>query len=377
MRILFVISGLGLGGAEKQVVLLARELSRRGHAVSIYALSTKRHRERDLSATSVDLQFAPKGIRLDPRVLWRLRQHIGRWRPDIVHGFLFDGNLYARLAAAGTGVPVLDSERSDNYAIGSLHALGYFLTAGLSRGLVANSRSGAEFAARNFMRPSQDSHVVWNGIDLQEVDRRLAGAAAVAQEIVPGAELKRVAVVGTIKPAKDLQLAMRVARKLADADDRWRMLVVGGELLGASSAYKEQVLQARDALGLHDIVHFAGSRRDVLEIMASCDAVLMTSRREGFPNVVLEAMACRTPVASTDYSDVRHILPFDWQVVSSRDDGELAQALLRCDREHAQVAAAQRQWVETHATAAVCADRLLSVYGMYAGMGGAAAEQVG
>jgi len=189
--------------------------------------------------------------------------------------------------------------------------------------------------------------------------------------------LKRVAVVGTIKPAKDLQLAMRVARKLADADDRWRMLVVGGELPGASAQYKEQVLQVRDALGLHDIVHFAGSRRDVLEIMASCDAVLMTSRREGFPNVVLEAMACRTPVASTDYSDVRHILPFDWQVVPSRDDGELAQALLRCDQEHAPVAAAQRQWVETHATAAVCADRLLSIYGTYAAMGGAAAEQVG
>ena len=344
MRILFVISGLGLGGAEKQVVLLARELSRRGHAVSIYALSTRRVRESDLAQSAVDLHFSPKSSRLDPRVLWRLRRHIGNWRPDIVHGFLFDGNLYARLAAAGSGVPVLDSERSDNYALGPLHALGYFLTAGLSRGLVANSRSGAEFAARNYMRPGQDSHVVWNGIDLQEVDRRLAGAAAVAQEIVPGAELKRVAVVGTIKPAKDLQLAMRVARKLADADDRWRMLVVGGELPGASAAYKEQVLQARDALGLHDIVHFAGSRRDVLEIMASCDAVLMTSRREGFPNVLLEAMACRTPVASTDYSDRAAYPPFDWQVVSSRDDGELAQALLRCDREHAPVAAAQRQW---------------------------------
>lgn len=377
MRILLVISGLGLGGAEKQVILLSNELCRRGHAVCIYALTNEIARADELAKGSAELLVDPKSTRLDLRVLWRLRRHIHAWKPDIVHGFLFDGNIYARLAAAGSGVSVLDSERNDSYALSGLQALGYRLTGGLSRGVVANSHAGSEFAANNYLRPGQDSHVLWNGIDLHELDRRLSPVPATASEIVAGAGLKRVAVVGTIKPQKDQVLAMRVARKLVDADDRWRMIVVGGELSRKATDYKHQVVKARDDLGLQDVVSFVGSRRDVPEIMASSDAVLVTSHHEGFPNVVLEAMACRTPVVSTDYSDVRKILPMDWQVVASRDEDELVQALLRCDREREAVVIAQRRWVETHATASICAERLLSIYASYTPMATTAAEQVG
>jgi glycosyltransferase involved in cell wall biosynthesis len=377
LKVLFVISGLSIGGAERQVVLLSRELARRGHLVCIYCLNELRDRVDEIENGNVCVVFDQKRLPLDFSVLHRLRRFIQGWRPDIVHGFLFDGNIYSRLSAVGLGIPVLDSERSDNYRLRAAHLVGYFLTSRLSCGVVANSRSGAQFATRQYMRPGKGVHVLWNGIDLLEVDRRLANARCAAGEVLPGSGIKRVVVVGTIKPAKDLLLAMRVARRLVDTDNRWRMLVVGGDSIGAGKEYKRQVIHAHDELQLQDIVRFAGSRRDVLEIMASCDVVLMTSRHEGFPNVVLEAMACSTPVASTDYSDVRRILPMDWQVVSSRDEGDLVQAILRCDRERPAVAAAQRRWVETHATAGICAERLLAIYESYTTMASAAAEQVG
>jgi hypothetical protein len=65
-------------------------------------------------------------------------------------------------------------------------------------------------------------------------------------------------------------------------------------------------LAERDRLGLEPLVKFAGHRRDVPEDIASSDALMVTSFREGFPNVVLEAMACRTAVISTDY-DARRL----------------------------------------------------------------------
>lgn len=377
MRILFVISGLGLGGAEKQLIMLSKELVQRGHAVFIYALTQFVPRAGDLANSSVELMVDPKNSRLDIQLILRLRRRIGDWKPDIVHGFLYDGNIYARLAAFGLGVPVLDSERNDNYALSTIKSIGYYLTGGMSSGVVANSYSGAEFATRKYMRAGKNSHVLWNGIDLTEVDQRVAKAKLHGSQFFMGPGVKRVAVVGNFKPQKDLHLAMRVARSLIDLDSRWRMIVVGGDLPGKATDYKRDVVRTRDELRLYNHVSFVGSRRDVLEIIAMCDAVLITSHHEGFPNVVLEAMACRSPVVSTEYSDVRRILPMNWQVVASRNEYDLAQALLRCDQERANVSAAQRRWVETHATPGICAERLLSIYSSYTSRATGLSEQLG
>lgn len=364
MRLLYVISGLGLGGAERQLVMLSKDLARRGHAVCIFTLNDLVPRADELRGSAVELVVEQKRSRLDWGLVRRLRRKIAEWQPDLVHGFLYDGNVYARLAGFGLGVPVLGSERSDRYRLSTAQKIGYRLTAPLGDGVVANSHAGAAFAQRVQHVRAGHVHTVWNGIDLHEIDERLSCGIRPAHELLPDAT-KRVCIVGSIKPEKDHLLALRVARRLADRDAGWRFVCVGDELKDRVSGCKAEVFAECERLGLRDIVRFAGHRRDVPELVASCDAMLVTSRYEGFPNVVLEAMACGTPVASTDYSDVRRILPFDWQVVASRDEGELAASLERCVREHDAVAAEQRRWVEARATAAASAEAMLRVYASY------------
>jgi glycosyltransferase involved in cell wall biosynthesis len=364
MRVLFVISGLGLGGAERQVVVLGRELARLGHEVSVYTLSRETPRMDELDGTGVSVIVDHKRRRLDLGVLARLRRHIRCWRPDIVHGFLYDGHLYARLAGLGAGVPVLNSERSDNYELSLLQRTGYRLTARLCDGVVANSYAGAAFARRLHRLPGHKVHVVWNGIELQEIDGRLARGEQPALQVFPGEGLKRLCMVGSIQPGKDHRLALRVVRQLVDDDPSWRLLCVG-EAHAEHQEYKQQVLAERDRLKLEPFVQFVGQRRDVPEIMAGSDLLLVTSVNEGFPNVVLEAMACGLAVASTDYSDVRRILPSADQVAGSRDAREIAQVVVRCHRRRAELAQAQRRWVERHATASASAAALLDVYGDY------------
>lgn len=364
MRILFVISGLALGGAERQIVLLSKEFIRRGHSVSIYTLTSYTARADELVDYPVDLVVDQKRMRLDPGVVIRLRNHIARWQPDILHGFLYDGNLYARLAGAAMGVPVLDSERNDDYALSFLQVAGLRLTRGLSDGLVANSHAGAAFARRLLRTPAHRTHVVWNGIDVADVDRRLAESARPAHEIWPG-DFRRLCIVGSIKPQKDFPLALRTFGKLIELDPHWRMVCVGDTPLEEQPGRKAEVIAERDRLGIEPYVKFIGQRRDVYELIASCDVLLVTSVHEGFPNVVLEAMACGTPIASTNYSDVRRILPMAWQVVDSRDPRELAEVVCRCQAERAEVRSAQRQWVLAHATESASAQAMLRVYGMY------------
>jgi glycosyltransferase involved in cell wall biosynthesis len=366
MKVLFVVSALSFGGAETQIILLSRELSRRGHDVTIYTLNREVPRADELAGAEITLIADQKRQRLDLAVLARLRRYIASWRPDIVHGFLYDGDFYSRVASWGLRVPVLNSERSDAYKLRLIQRLGYDLTRMLCDGIVANSYAGAAFARRVHRLPEDRVWVVWNGIDLRAIDERLAGAPKPALEIFPGAGLKRVAMVASIRPAKDHALALRVMRRLVDADPSWRLTCVGDELAGADPGYKAQVLAERSRLQLEPFVQFVGRRRDVPEIVSSSDLLLVTSVNEGFPNAVLEAMACGTAVVSTDYSDVRRILPFPGQVVASRTAQDIADAVVRCYGRRAQLAKAQRRWVEQHATASASAAALLSVYGRYA-----------
>src|SRR6478735_839032 len=117
MRLLLVISDLGFHGAQKQVVELSKGLAARGHQVAIYTLNDDAPRAPELEGSGVELVTDQKRSKLDFAVIRRLRAKIRSMRAHVVHGFLFDGDIYARLAAVGTGARVLNSERSDDYEI--------------------------------------------------------------------------------------------------------------------------------------------------------------------------------------------------------------------------------------------------------------------
>ncbi len=362
MRIVFVIHGLCRGGAEAQLVYLTRELAQRGHAVAIYILNGELDRLPELEGSGVHIEVDQKRMKLDLRLLLRLARYIRQFRADVVQGFLYDGNFYGRLAARMVGVPAFDSERSDNYQLNRFQKLGELFTRHLTQGVVANSHSGACFAQRLYHFPENRMHVVWNGIPIHAVDMRVATDSDDYRQVFFKRSDVRIAVlVGNIKPAKDYDLALEVANDLLSRDENWRVLLVGDDIFGAES-YKQAILQRYECHPYRDRIVFAGRRTDVLEIVKQCEVLFSTSLLEGFPNVVLEAMAVGTPVVSTEYSDIRMILPNAWQVVGQRDSALLADAIQQVSQLRASVAADQRSWVEDNASTTISTNRLLKVY---------------
>jgi glycosyltransferase involved in cell wall biosynthesis len=366
MRILFVINGLVYGGAETRVIALSRALAERGHSVSIYTLSDNNPREAELAGSSVRLIADRKQGKFDPALVARLRKKIREFAPDIVHGFLLEGNLYARLAAANTRVPALNSERNDNYHIPLRHRFALALTRRMAAGVVANTYAGAKFAQRLFHLPSEHVHVVWNGIDPARRDcprsNRLVDPRT---EFFAAAPVLKVAtLVGMFRPQKDHVLALEVAGALVQQDQRWRVLFVG-DALPHTRRYKEYVCRVRDEMQLGEVVKIAGVRQDVDDIIKQSNVLLSTSLHEGFPNVVIESMAVGTPVVSTDYSDIKLILPNDWQVVSGRNASAIAAAVIKADSERSQVAKQQSAWLHSNATLNQEVERLEAVYRKY------------
>ena len=375
MRVLFVISDLALHGAQKQVVELSRELANRGHQVSIYTLNADAPRARELEGSGVEVTVDQKRCKLDPAVLLRLRRAIVASRAQVVQGLLFDGDIYARLAAIGTGAVVLNSERSDNYEISRVQRIAHRLTRFLVDGVIANSRSGSEFAQRCYGYGPRSMHVVWNGIRVDDLARKAAATLHYREEFFGQAPVRIACMIGHIKPAKDYHLALETAAALVRRSPEWRVLFLG-EALGSAAAYqpgadsdtseyKRSVMEHYERLSMAKEVRFAGARADAVAILAQCDVQLMTSCREGFPNVVLEGMALGVPVVSTEYSDIRHILPRPEQIVATRNAADLASAILAAHAEREAIAAEQRRWVLAHATIGRAARELERIYAGY------------
>ncbi|HET9651895.1 MAG TPA: glycosyltransferase, partial [Usitatibacter sp.] len=380
--VLFIISDLGFHGAQKQVVELSRGLAAGGHAVAIYTLNDDVPRAGELEGSGVELVVDQKRCRLDPAVLRRLRAKIVRWRPDIVHGFLFDGDIYARIAAIGTGTPVLNSERSDNYSISRVQKLAHWLTRPFVDGVVANSHSGSRFAQRLYGYSPAQMHVVWNGMRIDELEKRGASDRDYRREFFGEGGHKVACLVGSIKPAKDYPLALDTAKELLRLDPAWRVLFIGDQLAkkvnygvgrdSDSGDYKAMVMAHYERIGRDVRIRFAGERADAPAIVKQCDVLFMTSRWEGFPNVVLEAMVLGVPVASTEYSDIRHILPRPEQVVASRSPQELARAIAAAHAHRAAIVEEQKRWVRAHAGIETVTRELERVYSRYVRAGACA-----
>ncbi len=365
MRILHVISGLTVGGAERQLIILSRELQRRGHKVLIYTLNHTVPRLPELNGSGVEVVVDQKRLRLDPLVIARLRRTARSWGAEVAHGWLYDGNIYTRVALRGLGMPVINSERSANYRLSYAQRLGYALTRGWETALIANSHAGLAFASPLHRIPPERGHVVWNGVDLANLDLEAAAAPALRSTLWPGQEVSIACLVGSITPPKDHLLALDTAAVLHQRDPRWRFLFVG-DPWRETGAYQRAVQARFRELRLENICHFTNERTDAIAHIAASDVLFSTSLLEGFPNVVLEAMACGTPVVSTDYSDIRRILPLSWQVVPQRRAELLAAAIQRAACERSSVVTAQRAWVERHATAERSVTAMEAVYTLYA-----------
>lgn len=365
MRIVFVSSGLARGGAEIQLIATTTEFVRRGHAVAIYTLNKELDRLPELEGSGVEVCIDQKRMKLDFLLLFRLIRFLRSFKADLVQGFLYDGNFYGRLAAKLAGIPALDSERSDNYELNGFQKMGETVSRHLAWGVVANSQSGARFAQNLYSLPDERMHVVWNGIDLTKVDSRVAACHKnYRREFFGTAEVKIAVLVGNIKPAKDYRLALETARELIQRAANWRVLFLGDEIR-ETNAYKQEMLDFYETLPQRDHIVFGGRRADAIEIMSQCDVLFSTSRHEGFPNVVLEAMTVGLPAASTDYSDIRQILPVDWQVNDERNPARMADIIERASRERQMLVSLQRNWVEKNASIEASADKLEAVFRHY------------
>jgi glycosyltransferase involved in cell wall biosynthesis len=295
-RVLYTIPELCVGGAEHQLLELARGLDRRRFTPAIAVLRPGGTLEVEARYAGIETVEAPRRSRFDLSPCQRLAAWMVSRRVGVVHSFLFLDGFYARLAAVAARVPVrIASLRGVDYAPGSVHACVDRCLKEFTSCLVANSdwmRRRARAVGMTRVR----FEVIPNGVD---ADRFAAGdRAAARQKIGLRPDDFAVAIVGRLSPEKDHGTFLRAAVEAAKRSARAVFLIVGD---GPERLSVERTIAY---MGIEDRARLLGARSDVPDLMPAFDALALTSLSESFPNAVLEGMAAGLAVTATDVGGV-------------------------------------------------------------------------
>ncbi len=329
MKLLLLARSLGEGGAERQLVTLAKALAAQGRPPVVAVFYGGGRFEEELTAAGVAIRDLGKRGRWDLAAFAaRVRQLARSEKPTVAYSMLPTPNLL--LSSLRLVLPRLrvvwgvraSNLRGTDYGLfsGSTIRLQRLL-AGSADAIIANSHIGRrDLLAAGY--PEDRVHVVWNGIDTSLFRRSETGRERLRREWGVGPTEKLVGIVARLDPMKDHSTFVRAARLVAEERRDVRFVCVGG-------GDPQIVRRARTvAEGLADRVIWAGSRRDMPDVYSALDVcVLSSAYGEGFPNVLGEALACGTRCVSTNCGDAEMILAGFGPVVATRNAEELAAAV--------------------------------------------------
>jgi len=298
MRVAMVATSLRLAGAEKQFVYVARALFAAGIQIKVFYLGAGDHYQRVLQDARIPLcQIFDEGRPL--LMLFRLIKETLKFKPHIVMASQFGDLLFAGPAGRLSGALVLGGVRSDGfYELRSSGRRSRLLLA-LAHGLIANSYRAKENLMLTGIAEDKIA-VLPNVIDLAEFDCR---AAAPFRPGVPAGRIPVVSV-GSLLNCKRFD---RFLEALACARSHQPGLfgLIAGKDLGAKPAL-ERKAQQLGLLPAH--ISFLDECDEVPALLRCSRLLVLCSDYEGFPNVILEAMAAGLPVLTTPAGDASRIV---------------------------------------------------------------------
>lgn len=265
-----------------------------------------------------------------PAAAVRLVSRIRQLKPDLIQGWMYHGNLAAQLAAAfaPARIPVLWNVRGAHFALGDEKpstAAVVWLNAKLSSlpsKIINNSAASALGHEQRLGYNAGKRLVIPNGFDTAVFVPSDAARRGVRAELALADDTPLIALFARFHPVKDHAVFLEAASILLQSHPQARFVLAGKDADGNN----EYLCRLANRPGLSGKVHLLGERSDMPRLSAAMDVVSLSSRAEGFPNVIGEAMACGVPCAVTDVGDSAWIVGDTGKVAPPGDAPALAKA---------------------------------------------------
>ncbi|WP_417522206.1 glycosyltransferase [Marinobacter sp.] len=359
MRILYLITGLGVGGAERVVTSLADEMAARGHTVMIAylvgpALVTPRNKKVAIEALKLESmrRFVPSFI-----AFIKLTRE---FKPDVIHSHMVHANILARLARPFCSVKRLVCTAHSNNEGGKSRMLAYRLT-----GFLADVTTNvSQDAVRAFEeRGAANKGVmlaIHNGVCTDRFQYNEVARDELRREFSIAEGQACILAVGRLYDEKDYPTLFHALIKLTGANNNYHLIIAG------DGPARGQLVELASELCLQDKITFAGVRSDIYRLMSAADVFVLSSAWEGFGLVVAEAMACERVVVATDCGGVAEVLGECGYLVPPESPEELSDALgdacALSESERESIGQRARQRVMDHYSLVASADKWEALY---------------
>jgi glycosyltransferase involved in cell wall biosynthesis len=279
------IDGLTVAGAEKQALVLGRELSRLNVVTFLYLKKPSAFEKERISTIlrqeHCKLDFQPLSI----QAIWRLLRH----KKLTLITFAVKANLIGRiLKMCNPKIKLITSIRNERFANVWVNRL-YKITAKIYESTVYNSRNSQINGMKQGFSAANKSIIINNYIECEAVIR---------SEIKP---IKRLAYLGRLASQKRVHFLLEALRVLRDNGYDLTLSIHGHGPL------REGLMEYADHLGLAEYVYFSGAYKKVADVLADVDLVVLPSEWEGMPNVVLECGVLGIPIIGSDAGGMKDI----------------------------------------------------------------------
>lgn len=298
VHIIIALPAFSGGGAERIGVLLANDYHAKGITVSVLVFRRKGPLETLLNKAIpvISLETHTKGLLLSMKLAWTLKAH----KPTTVISMFRNANTPLGLSRyffsdyrlvlreANTLAAIAQRSRFRQWKSLTKMRLAY-PKADL---VLSNSADALDELAVQRITSQDESIVIGNPVDTALIER-------LAQESsehpwLNNSDVKVVINVGRLHFQKNQKLLINAFAKAHGQDDSLRLMIIG------DGNQKASLTQAIDLLGLTDVVALLDYTANPFKYVSKAKVFVLTSRWEGFPNVLIEAMVCRTPVISTN-----------------------------------------------------------------------------
>lgn len=299
VKICYIIGTLEVGGAERQLYLLIKNLNKEKFEPFLISFRGGRMKGKFEKITRV--YFADKRFKLDFFLIFRLIKIIRKERPHILHTFMFTSNTWGRIAGIICRIPVIiASERSADLWKKWYHIMIDRFLFNFTDRIVCNSEEIKKIYLERLKGNENKFVVIYNGLEIERYEGLFEN-----EEIKKGFGIKEEKIVitgGRLSFEKNLETFLFAAKKVKDRYERVKFLIIG------EGREKDKLLKMTKELNLENDVIFTGYREDLPELIKISEIVVLTSLWEGMPNLILEGMICKKPVICTKFGGAKEII---------------------------------------------------------------------
>jgi len=311
MKIAHITTSLTNGGAEAAMFRLICANNEHSHIViSLTGTGVYEDRLKDAGIHVYCIQFKGVGVPLKP--IFELRNILKAENPDVIQGWMYHANLIGGLIARSLGIRnIFWNLRTSDPKRGEAGRLTHWINlacAKLSNVIpkkIISCAHKAKIAHVQIGYSADQIQTVCNGYDLNYLRFSEESRSSLRAQWGVGKEVFLIGLVARWHPQKDHRLFFEAVRKVNTLTSRpWKVVLVGSDMDSGNN----DLIQHITNTGLSEHVLLVGVQDNIPAVMSALDLHVLTSKDEGFPNVLAEAMSCHTPCVTTDVGDAAFIV---------------------------------------------------------------------